>query len=73
MLNQRIHPGMLVLLMFLYHFMEDHTAQGKTTAFIRKCVLLLVLLLLLLFSVFRALLTSLRCYTPLSKVQPDRL
>ncbi|NWU33173.1 FST protein, partial [Hylia prasina] len=28
MLNQRIHPGMLLILMFLCHFMEDHTVQG---------------------------------------------
>ncbi|NWX77759.1 FST protein, partial [Alca torda] len=50
MLNQRIHPGILLLLMFLCHFMEDHTAQGKTRLFIRRYVSLL----LLLFSVFRA-------------------
>uniref|UniRef100_A0A8C3JJM6 Follistatin n=1 Tax=Calidris pygmaea TaxID=425635 RepID=A0A8C3JJM6_9CHAR len=49
MLNQRIHPGMLLLLMFLCHFMEDHTVQGKTGLFIRRYVSLL----LLLFSVFR--------------------
>ncbi|NWY50409.1 FST protein, partial [Chionis minor] len=51
MLNQRIHPGMLLLLMFLCHFMEDHTVQGKTGSFIRRYV---SLLLLLLCSVFRA-------------------
>ncbi|XP_041884302.1 follistatin [Corvus kubaryi] len=28
MLNQRIHPGMLLILMFLCHFMEDHTVQA---------------------------------------------
>uniref|UniRef100_A0A8C4UWP3 Follistatin n=1 Tax=Falco tinnunculus TaxID=100819 RepID=A0A8C4UWP3_FALTI len=50
MLNQRIHPGMLLLLMFLCHFMEDHTVQGKTRLFIRRYFSLL----LLLFSVFRA-------------------
>ncbi|KFO53862.1 Follistatin [Corvus brachyrhynchos] len=31
MLNQRIHPGMLLILMFLCHFMEDHTVQVKET------------------------------------------
>ncbi|NWX21395.1 FST protein, partial [Aegotheles bennettii] len=42
MLNRRIHPGMLLLLMFLCHFMEDHTVQGKTKMFIRRYVSLLL-------------------------------
>lgn len=46
---------MLLILMFLCHFMEDHTVQGKTRPFILRCVSLL----LLIFSVFREWLTLL--------------